>query len=47
MLTGAVLTTLRSLEGLTGTLTVLELLVLTGSGVLEETVAVLVKVMAA
>jgi hypothetical protein len=47
MLVGAVLTMLRSLEGLTGTLTVLVLFVLTGSGVLEVMVAVLVKVVAA
>jgi hypothetical protein len=46
-LDGAVLTTVKSLEGFTGTLTVLELFALMGSGVLELTLAVLVKLAAA
>jgi hypothetical protein len=46
-LKGAVFTTVKSLEGFTGTLTVLELFVLMGSGVLELTLAVFVKLTAA
>jgi hypothetical protein len=42
ILEGAVFTTLKSLEAITGTFTVLELLVLLGSGVLELTDAVFV-----
>jgi hypothetical protein len=42
MLEGADFTTLESLEGTTGTFTVLELLVLIGSGVLELRLAVFV-----
>jgi hypothetical protein len=43
MLEGAVFTILKSLEGTTGTFTLLELLVLLGSGVVEITLAVLLK----
>jgi hypothetical protein len=42
-LEGAVFTTLKSLEAEIGTLTVLELFALVGSGVLELTLAVLVR----